>query len=251
MDFSLNNPQQTKLALGLGLACLTLAAPSAEAALSSYSSSATLTYTINSIVNTTNPGNLADLLIEGSFAQQGAPASFAILTGDGSVTASNPTFGPASVSSPWSYSFSTSGAAANGTVDASHLGWFALDFTNQGSDVFNISVTLGYQLDAGASGQSAASSVHLDYFNGASTFSGFADALAFAPGSPTGSTSGSSGVFNFTLSALGTESLLGDVTITGNLQATTPVPLPPAIWAFLTGCATFCRFAAGRQRRHS
>jgi len=227
-------------ALVMAAGCLGMVAPSAEAALSTYSGSATLTYTINSITNTTNPGNLGDLVVTGFFEQQGGPASHVITSGDGAVNAANAAFPSAPVTSPWSHSFTTSGSVTDGVVDASHLGWFSLDFANQGTDLFNISVTLTYQLDANAAGESAASLVHLDYFNTSASFSGSADAVASSIAQNVASTPGTSAVFNFSLAALGTESLLSDVTITGNLQASA-VPLPAAVWLFGAGLAPLFR----------
>lgn len=253
MPFTPNRPLRAPLAASLGLSCLALAAPAAEAALSSYDGSATLTYTINSIVNTTNPGDLSGLNITGSF-ENVVGSSFAILGGDGSAASSSLDFGPAAVSSPFSYTFSTFGDVNNGTVTASHLGSFWLNFASLGSDSYAISVTLDYQLNAAASGQAADNAVHLDYFNldhtGSNdyTFSGLGDVLAVAGMAPTDSTTASSGVFNFTLAggAGAWAALVGDVTISGNLEATA-VPLPPAIWAFLAGCATLFRARSTRQ----
>ncbi|NJD05209.1 MAG: hypothetical protein FIA97_01775 [Methylococcaceae bacterium] len=227
-------------ARSLALALLALTATTADAALSSYTGSATLTYTFGSIENLTHQGDLSNLQITGSFEQLGAPYSDVSLTGDGSITANTPNHGPLTAVSPFTYTFSTSGEANNGTVSASHLGSYWLTFNNLGSDTYRINVDLGYQLNAGAAGQAADSRVHLDFYNQDSSFNGFAEALAFSGMTPTATESGTSGVFGFTLAQGGTESLIGDVTITGNVEATA-VPLPPAIWFLLSGCVALMR----------
>ena len=230
----LRAPRQGRL-LGCALTALAISAPNAEAALSSYTGSATLSYTIDSIINLTNPGDLSNLQMDATFEQLGAPYSIELVTGDGKVTANSPGVGIQTVSSPYAFTFSTSGDVNNGTVNASNLGSFWLGFTNLGTDSYQIGVTLNYGLNATASGQGADSTVHLDYYNQDSSFSGFDDALAFSGFPPAATQSGSSGAFLFTLAGAGSEFLAGDVTISGNLEATA-VPLPPAIWFFLSGC---------------
>jgi hypothetical protein len=241
----LRAPRQGRF-LGCALTALALSAPNAEAALSSYTGSATLSYSIDSIVNQTNPGDLSNLQIDATFEQFGAPNSFELVTGDGTVTANTPGIGLHSVASPYTFTFSTSGDANSGTVNASNLGSFWLGFTNLGTDSYQIRVTLNYALNATASGQSSDSAVHLDYYNQDSSFSGFDDALAFSGFAPAATQSGSSGAFLFTLTGAGSESLVGDITISGNLEAAA-VPVPPAIWLFLSGCAALIQ----RRRGHA
>src|SRR5690554_5302328 len=133
-------------------------------AASAFSSYATVTYTVNSITNLSNPGDLLGLEILGSFEQPGAPDSYVSTTGDGAVTANNPTVGPISVGSSFSRTFAVSGNASDGTVASHYLGWFSLEFNNLSSDSYSIEVTLDFDLSATASGQFADTSIFLDYY---------------------------------------------------------------------------------------
>lgn len=224
----------------------------AWAASSTYNSSATLTFTIQTIENLTHPGDLSGLEALASFEEAGAPTSFVFVTGDGSVTSANPPAGPTplAMGDTFSYTFSVSGAVNHGTVDASHTGWYGLSFTNTSTDEYQVSVLLDYQLSANASGQSAASSVMLDYFNLDSSFSGNSSVSASSAILPSDTVSGSSGLFQFVLQGSASEELLADVVVTGNLEASgTPVPLPPAAWSFLAAGLMAARLGWRTQRR--
>jgi hypothetical protein len=205
---------------------------------------ATLTYTIDSIANITDPNSEVGPTVLGTFEQLGEPDSFVFTTGDGTVTALNPSAGPLAlnVGDTFSYTFSTSGEVNNGTVDAMHAGRFALNLDNPGPDDFQVGVTLDYQLSATVGGQSAASTVGLDYFNHDGTHAGGGSAFAQIPLFPTYEVSGTSGLLAFALSSGGSASLSADVTISGNLEA---VPVPAAVWLF--GSA-ICGFGLLKRR---
>jgi hypothetical protein len=202
-----------------------------------FSSSAALTFTINSITNLNpeHPNDLSGLEVLGSFEQANDPSYFyAVTSGDGAVTANNPSVLPVAVSDSFSHSFAVSGSVLNGTVDSYHTGWFNLDFNNTGSDSYDIDLTLDYQLNAEASGLFANSSVALDYGYTGNSFTGSdrLDAFTFA-GFPhdTNNLTGSNGLI-FTLGSGSTNSFFADAVITGTLA---PVPVPAAIWFFASG----------------
>ena len=233
-----------------GLAAMGLlwsSSPAVQAA-SAFASGATLTYTINSVANLDHPGNLSDLSILGSFVQAGSPDSYAVTTGDGAVSADNPSIGPLAADGGFAHSFALSGSAGVGTVDTSYLGQFAVDFSNAGADHYAIGVSLDYQLNASVGGENADSSVYLDYYNADSSFAGSDYLNAALLGLPIDSKSGSSGLYSFNLGPGGSQSLYGDVVINGNLAGTTAaVPLPAAVWLFGSGMLGV--FGAARRRK--
>ena len=233
---------KSKKLLPLGMAIsLSLLTVQAAHASSAFTSSATLTYTINSITNNTTPGNLTALAVQGTFQQAGTPDSFIFTTGDGSVTANNP---PLSIGGGFSKTFAVNGTVTDGTVGSHHLGWYDLGFNNTGGDSYTIGVTLAYQLNAAVSGQFADSDVTVDYFNNDNSFAGhdFVNASLF--GMTNASKSGASGLFSFTLGPNASEGLYADVAINGNLQSA--VPVPGAVWLF--GSAVVGMGAIGRRK---
>ena len=238
------------LATGLSL----LSVQEAQAA-SAFASHATLTYTLGSITNLNpdHPNDLTGLQIFGSFEQANPPDSYIATTGDGTITANNPSVSiPVSLASGFSHSFEIIGGVNDGTADTSQLGWFGLDFNNtsdtstSSADTYSVEVTLGYQLHAETSGEYANNNVYLDYFNTDSSFAGsdFISASVFALVNVT--QLGSSGVYSFNLGPGASQSLYADATITGNLKSS-PVPLPAAFWLFLSGISGL--FAFGKSRK--
>lgn len=205
---------------------------------STFNSSAALTYTINSIANLTNAGDLSGLGVSASF-EQDSVESYVNIGGIGGVTANNPAVAlsplPGTTFSP---SFAVSGYATDGTVYSHHLGKFGLGFTKDAAntDIYSISVTLGYQLAAGAqahanAGEYAASDIFFDWLNGDGSSSGsyYVAADGTSYGTPDAVT------YNFTLDGSRlADGLYAYVTINGDLSAS-PVPLPPAAWSFLAG----------------
>lgn len=221
----------------LAMALLLTGAPAAWAS-SSFNSAATLTYTIDSIVNQTYPGDLSGLEILGSFRQQLAGAAYAdgdapdvYISGDGAVTADNP---PLDVGGGFSHTFAVSGSVNDGSVYSHQLGRYGLAFTNTGSDSYAISLHLNYALQAGANGDFAASTVSVDYFNSDGLLlSGYDEAVAsFVAANVI--QSGVSEAFSFLLDSGKAEGLYAKVRIDADLQAA-PVPLPAAVWTFLAG----------------
>lgn len=228
MKTLIKNHRLLPVSIVVGLSLLSMQTTQAS---SSFASDAKLTYSINSITNLNNPNSLTGLDIQGGFEQAGAPYSFAITEGDGSVTANNSSVIPIGVSASLIQKFTASGNVNNGSVTSSHLGSSSLIFNNTGSDSYSIGVTLDYQLNASASGENADSDVFLDYFNSDNSFTGSDHINASAFDQTNATQSGTSGLFSFMLGPNAVGGLYTNVTIKGNLQAS-PVPLPGAVWLF-------------------
>jgi hypothetical protein len=231
MNFS--KPKNNCLSL-LALACITPFSIENAQAISSFSSSTEITYTINSITNLDNAGGFTGLSIDGSFSLDNFN-SFTSTTGNGSTSASPASAGPTSlapiVGSSFSETFLANGSATNGSANASYLGLYGLEFDNISSDSFQISVQVNYLLTANASGDNADTTILLDYFNADEAFFGNASAFASVPLTPSDIISNSV-TYNFTLAANSFDALYVDANIEGNLVST--VPLPAAFWLFAT-----------------
>jgi len=219
--------------LTLCIAGYALLPPTNASASSAFTSYATLTYTINSIVNNVTPGDLSALVITGSFEQSVADS---VLTGDGAISDTNPNVGPLTiVGNTFSNTFAVNGSVSNGTVASHHLGNYVLSFVNNGTDDYSINVTLAYTLSADASGEGADSDVTLDYFNADYSFSGYNAVNASVFGTPTNSVTDSA-IYSFALPGSSYQNYSADVVINGTLQATA-VPIPAASWLFISSLA--------------
>lgn len=231
MQSSINSRVSLALLAGLGLA-----ATEAANAAASFNSSAALSYSIESIANLSNPGDLSGLEIFGYFRQIDAPAypgdeySQVQINGTGSVNANNPDL---AAGGGFSYTFAASGTLVDGTLDAHHLAWYGLEFRNSGSDSYAISLRLDYLLGAAAGSATDSSSVTIDFFNGDGLWQGY-DRADTAFNDLNVVRAGSSGLFGFELAAGQTEGLYADVRMDNHLEAA-PVPLPAAVWSFLAG----------------
>lgn len=226
--------------LSAALVAVSLSTGQTALAASAFSSDATLTYTIQSITNLSNPGDVSGLEILGYFEQADA-SSYAATTGNGVITADNPTIGPVAVGTSFSRTFAVSGNASDGTATSSHLGLFRLDFNNLGSDSYAIELALDFELNASAGGQTADTDIFLDFYrtdssDGSSTGFAFINASVFGPQNATMADSSEPLLFNLGPNA--SAGLHADVWINGNLQAS-PVPLPAAVWLFATGLLAF------------
>lgn len=212
-----------------------------------FTSSTTITYTVSSITNLDNPGSLADLAITGAFEVAPPPDYLLNVTGDATLTNSNPSLGPIAVGSRFSHTFTLSGVTHNGSLDASILGLFGLNLQNNGNDNYQIALILDYQLQALAQDDYATTEVSLDYFDANNTVSGadFITAAHFSEN--TVNKFGSSGVLNVSLGAQGSQAVWADANITGHLQAS-PVPLPAGSYLLLTGLAGIVSLARKPRR---
>ena len=225
------------LLAGVALACFAPLASQNVQAAATFSSYATVTYTIDSITNAANPGNFSGLGITGSFAL--VPDQYiSTITGEGSVTshlvdAGSTTLTPG-VDSSYSRTFRLDGVASNGgLVEANFLAGFALAFRNTSTESYDIGLTLSYEISSNAGGDNAFTDVTLIYYNEDESFSNFASPAYIQASTEAFGTAflQNSHAFNFTLAPDGSETLSVDAGITGTLQAA-PVPVPSAIWLF-------------------
>ncbi|MEQ1620829.1 MAG: hypothetical protein ABL919_05440 [Methylococcales bacterium] len=224
----------------LALACLAPWVSQAEAS-ATFSSFATVTYTITSLSNSANTQDFTGLGIAGSF-QLAPDQATSTITGAGSVnpsaTSTATEFLSPAIGSIFTRTFQLDGTASNGgEVAANYLAWFDLSFENtSATDSYDVGLSLSYTLSANATGSSALDNaftdVTLNYTN--ENFDIFAPDMVSAASETINSESKSVTLplpFNFTLAPAGTEGLYVDVGITGNLQAS-PVPVPSALWLF-------------------
>jgi len=230
-----------RLLLALALACLApIVLQNAQAA-ATFNTSATVTYTINSITNSTNPGSFSGLGIAGSFEL--APGQdISTITGDGFVTPALANAGTTALTpangSTYTRTFQLDGTASNGgEVAANYLAWFGLAFDNSSpTDSYNVGLTLSYELHANVSGDNAFSDVNLNYSNKDESFIGN-DYVQAATQASESATFLNSHDINIILASGQTEKLSLDAGISGALQAS-PVPVPSALWLFSSALLT-------------
>lgn len=211
-------------------------------------SQANSSFTSQAELNVSVDTPFSDLAITGLFEQ--ASSYNGIINGDGSVAAVFPAGLPTVTGSNYAFDlFSVSGHAANGEVaGSSYTGWYSLGFTNQSLSAMSVSLTLNYALAAIASGQYADSSVSLDYFiNNDPSANVFLNASVL--GQPKAEDNGSK-VITFNLDPGTTQTFHSDVTINGNVSAS-PVPLPAALWLFLSGLLVMLRGTANYTKNRT
>lgn len=215
-------------------------APTAYA-VSSFDSSATLSYTINSIVNLDNPGDLTGLTVNGGFELDDSQ-TYTEYTGNGtsSISHSDWYYGPVE-GNVFSKTFSLSGSAGNGDVTSNYLVFFDLEFINASNDSFAIDVDFAYTLSVDTVGENTFNEVFLDYGELLTNQYFFEDISAFATGG--GQLTGSHN-FSFTLGAFEEQLILADVNQFGTVSA---VPVPAAFWLF--GSALFGLVANNLRKR--
>lgn len=218
----------------LGLSVLTV--QNAQAG-STFSASALVNYTIDSIVNTTGtPGDLSGLNVTGGFSLDSGSSYIDIPVGSDGFATPFTSLGDEFVDpviGSYAKTLSVNGSVNNGTADASYLGFFNLSFANTSTNVFDIQVTLNYDLNAAANGQNATNTIQLDFFNEAEDFnSGITgySVLAATASDLTGSLQDAA-IYSFTLGASASDALYVDVGMSAYLEAS-PVPAPAAFWLF-------------------
>lgn len=235
------------LAPALAMVCVTPFAMQNAQAAATFNSYATVTYTINSITNLTNPSNPLELDILGTFGlHQDEVEHFEIAGDDGSATLSLVDQGPTALFSPapisYSRTFGLNGSTnTGGDITASYLALFDLDFlNNSATDNYNVDFTLSYSLSAAAAGDAASSDVAIDYgtfgdatFNGPA-FSG-ADSVSTNWEELSPAQLSYSQNFNFDLAAAGYAGLSVSARIFGYADQPAAVPVPSALWLFASG----------------
>jgi hypothetical protein len=235
-----------RMASAMFLACISPVCLQSAQAAASFSSYATVSYTIQNIVNLTNAGDFSNLNVSGSL-EVPSDQIWQSITGTGSVTPSasglDNTILTPQVGSVFTKTFQLDGSASDGgTVDTRYLSLFSLAFNNiSTSDNFAIDLNLSYQLHTLANvdntGDSAATDVAVSYYNQDYSLFGN-DYLAATDLLKNQDVSVALPSYGFTLAA-GTQASIGvDTTITAKLQASSAtVPVPSAVWLFGTGLA--------------
>lgn len=215
-------------------------------AASSFNSTSQVNFTLTNIANLTNSGDLTSLDATGVFSLDNSSTitSNAILLDYTSTSISN----PAAAGSSFGQSFGASGNVSNNNATAYFLATQGpqsiLDPSlanlflknNSATDTYQIDITLDYSLSANASGDFANTDISLEYYSlNSLEFSGFDFAYASAFLSPYGETRSNSVLLSLILAPGAMEALYTDVTINGYIEAAaSPVPLPAAVWMFLS-----------------
>jgi len=242
------NRNKTAWLLGAGL--LLSASMQADATtftgLSDFASNVSVTYTVDSVTNTTHPG-VGGLDMSMSYhldtdpdsespseiyIPAGSDAQFTPFTDLPDYSAS------VTLGTPKTHAISVSGAVNNGTGEAYYNGLFDLFMNNTTQDSFDVQVTVSYQLDGTVSGQHASNEIGLttwrendadNCFDADTCFEDFSYSDTSVPvlqHEVTGEHT-----FNFTIDPESNDYLYANVTDSALLQAS-PVPLPAAFWLF-------------------
>jgi hypothetical protein len=227
---------------------LTLFEMSSAQAVSSFNGSVAITYEIKNIVNRTSPGNLSGLDIFGQFELDDSQ-TVNEFEGDGLSSIDHTGFNYESLSTStqiFSNTFSLTGNVANGSVYSSALAKFGLEFFNNSTDVFDITVNFSYSLNINTQGDEASGEVTLDYWNEGSgddqLVQGYVDLVAL--GSDIKEKSLISPILiEFSLKPGDHQFLLADGSINGTVSS---VPIPATIW-LLGSCLIGLRVIRSRQ----
>ncbi len=206
---------------------------------SSFNGSSTIAFSIDSILNTTNPGDNSGLNITGVFEiadADSAPGFGKTVSGDG-----NSAFTHAGGES-LEQSFSANGAVNNGTVDSYYQSFGNLKFNNNSTDSYTIMFSMDYVLKAGVTGDFATNTVSLDYFNDAGDISGYAEASASSSLNLADQTTAEKNTFTLNLDGMQSDIFYADIAINGYAEASA-VPLPAAGWLMFSSLVLLKRFS--------
>jgi len=204
---------------------------------SSFSSSGQVNYTINNITNQNNPGSTDGLEIAALFDLD-ANQSYSSSSGDGSFTITPDQLNSVSLSpsagSNFIQTFQVYGDVNNGTVETYQLALIDLNLANNSSsDIYDIEISLSYDLSSETLGDSGQSGVSIDYYtdnDATSDFTGSELIETFSePLSLNNASLNSTDTLNFILSPGSTHAIFSEIVIDGSLTA---VPIPTAFWLF-------------------
>ncbi len=210
---------------------------------SSFNTSQSLLYTINSITNIDQPGNLNGLNVLGEFdLDQGQ--TFVDTTGDGASSITHSSFfnGPVT-GNTLSNSFGVNGSASGGSVDVNYLTLSGLGFENTSSNQFEINVDLSYVLNVETDGATVHSEINIDYFEELNGTFGFDSVLS--DGTSSDNLQNTVNLL-FNLNPGETQWILADINHQGSLTQVATVPIPVTAWLFVSGLIGMGRYL--RQR---
>ncbi|WP_157197791.1 MULTISPECIES: hypothetical protein [Methylomonas] len=241
------------LNLGLALA-LSLCRLNSAHASASYDSIVTLSYSIG-ILDSTNPtaGDRTGLSILGTYQQASDDQNFyAVVGGDGQYQSYSPNPAAATVSGKFTGLYSVGGNVNSGSVDSLLTGLFGLELNNNGPYSYNVAVDFQYALQAAAHGEFASTNILFDYWDEGGSNSGFdyVSAEAFSGDPDDQQSAADTATFHFGLAAGATRQLYAQAGISSHLESAdaSPVPLPGAVWPFLSGASASLGLAGRRQR---
>lgn len=216
--------------------------------LSAGQASATVTFNSDASINFSvaaisgSSSDYSDLLMSGSFVRSGVdfPLVYSDTTGDAVVDDHNPEipYFDAAVAegASFEHSFAFRGLVGDGTIDLEQVGWYDLAFENFGGESFDITLNFAYDLSTEVVGQFGTVGIDLAFRDLDDPDNEFGYSVLasseFADLAEDGIANSES--FTFTLDPYGYKGFQADVYHWGSLQAA-PVPLPAAVWPFLTG----------------
>ncbi len=219
-------------------------------ATSTFASNTTVSISIDSITNNTNAGQLSGLDIIGLFEIAdpiSAPGFGQIPSGDGNSSFSysgnslDSTITTVNAGDSFSQTFSATGNASNGSVDAYYQAFGGLEFTNNTTDSYTIGYTINYDLNALVSGDFATNTVALEYFNDLGDIYGYEESASSTLLNLSNQNLFSN-TFSLTLGAFESDIFYADVSINGYVEAITTVPVPSAGWLMLSGLMFLNRY---------
>ncbi|MGR8930713.1 MAG: VPLPA-CTERM sorting domain-containing protein [Gammaproteobacteria bacterium] len=207
----------------------------------SFNGYATVNFSITDIAGST--ADYSGLEMTGSFMRSGAdfPAVYTIATGDGSVVDNNPEILPTpsavNIGDSFDHTFSLAGSVSDGKIDYDQVAWYDLGFVNNGADPFDITLDFSYDLSTQVQGHDGTTGINITYWDWDTPDVSFSDAISATSVSGLSSDHRSNAVqYSFTLDPGAYKGFGIDLGHSGYLEAS-PVPLPAAVWPFLTGLA--------------
>lgn len=221
----------------LSIGAISISGITSVQASSSFSGSATLAITIDSIINATNPDDNSGVEISGLFEMadsDSAPGVGETVTGDGH--SSTEFAGGKNLSQ----TFSVMGNVNNGSVDSYYQTLGNLKFNNHSSDSYTVNFSMDYALETSVTGDFATNTVSLDYSSNSGDIGGFAEVSA---DSSLNLSEQMTDNISFTINLDGFQSdiFFADIAINGYAEASA-VPLPAAGWLMLSALVFLRRF---------
>lgn len=209
------------------------------AAAVSFNSSANVNF---SVVSVTGGTDLSSLEMSGSFMRSGEdfPVVYTDTSGDANVTDNNPEIPLISstviIGQPFTHAFNMSGSVTDGSISFDQVAWYDLEIANHGAESFDIIVDFSYDLSTQIQGHDGGTDVVIEYWDWDDPDTSYGDLIGATTVLPNESSGHSANnmQFTFTLGAFEGKSFGIDIQHAGNLEAA-PVPLPAAVWPFLTG----------------